>query len=78
MKKQKLMSVISNILLAIGAALGALALYLSFSLRAGLPAGVCPIDNNRPLLYISVAILIASFVFSVVADRLKKREQLKP
>lgn len=77
MKKHKLFSLISNILLGIGAALGALALYLSFSLRASLPPGVCPIDNNRPLIYIAIAVLIGSFVLSIITDRMKKRDHIK-
>lgn len=77
MKNHKLLSLISNILLGIGAALGALALYLSFSLRASLPPGVCPIDNNRPLIYIAIAILIGSFVLSIIADRIKKSDHIK-
>ncbi len=71
MKKHKLYSLISNVLLGIGAALGALALYLSFSLKASLPPGVCPIDNSRPLIYIAIGILLVSFVFSVIADKMK-------
>ena len=76
MKKHKRLSLISNILLGIGTALGALALYLSFSLRASLPPGVCPIDNNRPLMYIAIAFLLVSFVLSIFADRMKKRADL--
>lgn len=73
MKHYKIYSLISNILLGIGAVLGALALYLSLSLRASLPPGVCPIDNNRPLMYIAIGVLLISFVLSVIADRIKKR-----
>jgi len=77
MNNYKLLSLISNILLGIGAVLGALSLYLSFSLRASLPPGVCPIDNNRPLIYIAITALLASFVLSVIADRIKKRSDQK-
>lgn len=76
MKKHKLFSLISNILLGIGAALGALALYLSFSLSASLPPGVCPIDNNRPLIYIAIGVLLISFVLSIIADKIKKRSNI--
>jgi NhaP-type Na+/H+ or K+/H+ antiporter len=77
MKKHRLLSLISNILLGAGAVLGAVALYLSFSLRASLPPGVCPIDNNRPLIYIAIAVLLGSFVLSVIADRMKKRDHIQ-
>lgn len=77
MKTLKILSLISNILLGIGAIIGAVALYLSFSLRASLPPGVCPIDNNRPIIYIALAILVASFILSVIADRIKKRDHIE-
>jgi hypothetical protein len=73
MKTQKVLSLISNILLFIGAGLSVLAITLSFTVRASLPPGVCPIDNNRPLYFSAIAILIASFILSLYADRLKKR-----
>ena len=76
MEKHKLFSLISNIMLGIGAILGGLALYLSFSLRANLPPGVCPIDNNRPLIYIAIAVLLISFVLSLLAERMKKRSYI--
>ena len=76
MEKHKLFSLISNIMLGIGAVLCVLALYLSFSLRASLPPGVCPIDNNRPLIYIAIAVLLISFVLSLLAERMKKRSYI--
>ncbi len=76
MEKHKLFSLISNILLGIGAVLCVLALYLSFSLRASLPPGVCPIDNNRPLIYIAIAVLLISFVLSLLAERMKKSSSI--
>lgn len=72
MKKYNPLSLISTILLGIGAVIGAIALYLSFSLKASLPPDVCPIDPNRPLIYIAIAVLVASFVLSVIADKKKK------
>lgn len=77
MKKQKLFSLISNIMLGGGVIIGALALYLSLSVRASLPPGVCPIDNNRPLFYIAIGLLAGSFVLSVISDRKKKAKTQK-
>jgi hypothetical protein len=77
MKKQKAMSLISNLLLGIGAVLSVLVITLSITTRASLPPGVCPIDNNRPLIYVAIAILAVSFVLSLDADKLKKSDNKK-
>ncbi len=73
MNHKKVLSLISNILFYLGAGLSALAIVLTITIRASLPPGVCPIDNNRPLYFTAVAVLISSFVLSVLAGRLKKR-----
>ena len=52
--------------------MAALALYLIISTRLSLPPGVCPIDNNRPLIFASIAVLLVSLVLSIAADRHKK------
>lgn len=33
--------------------------------RRSLPAGTCPINNNATLFYISIGLLIISFIFSL-------------
>ena len=73
MKNKKVLSLISNILFFVGAGLSVLAIVLTITVRASLPPGVCPIDNNRPLYFAAIAVLIASFVLSVFAGRLGKR-----
>ncbi len=67
------MKIISNILFGVGAAIGALGLYLIISTNLSLPPGVCPIDNNRPLLFVAIGILVISLLLSFAADRYKKR-----
>lgn len=73
MNRQKLVTLISNTLLAVGAGLSILAIVLTVTVRASLPSGVCPVDSNRPLYFTAIGMLIASFALSIYADRLKKR-----
>lgn len=73
MQTKKVLSLISNILFYLGAGLSVLAIILTITVRASLPPGVCPIDNNRPLIWTAVAMLIASLILSVLAGRLNKR-----
>lgn len=42
--------------------------------RSRLPEGVCPIDNNSYLIYISISLLIVSFIFSIVLSHLEKKQ----
>ena len=72
MKEKRTLKILSNILFALGAAMAALALYLIISTRLSLPPGACPIDNNRPLIFASIGVLLISLVFSFAADRHKK------
>jgi len=64
MKRKKVFKIISNILFAAGGGLAVYALVSIFTTRANLPAGVCPIDPARPLLYVAIGILAASLVLS--------------
>ncbi len=73
MKKQNLLSLISNILLGIGAGLCVLSVTLTIMVRASLPPGVCPIDSNRWLFLSAIGMLAASLALSIYANRLKKR-----
>lgn len=35
-----------------------------------LPAGACPIDDNRPLMYTAIGFLIVYLIISTIIDRL--------
>jgi len=63
-KLQKTLSILSNISLAAGAAIGLYALVNTFLLYRNLPAGVCPIDMNRPWMYTAIVFLGLSFILS--------------
>lgn len=74
MRKQKVVSILSNTLFGAGTLISIAAIILTVSLRASLPPDVCPIDNNRPLYFIAAAMLVGSLALSIYGDLLKKRE----
>ncbi|HEX2946298.1 MAG TPA: hypothetical protein VHT96_10130 [Clostridia bacterium] len=54
----------SNAFMFIGGALGIYALWNIYVQRGRLPAGVCPVNNNRPELYAAIVLCVASFILS--------------
>lgn len=62
--RQKILSYLSNGTLIAGAATGAYALVKIYLLKSRLPAGACPVTDNRPLMYTSIALCCISFVLS--------------
>ena len=62
---------ISQILFYAGAATGVFALIRTWLLNRSLPEGVCPIDTNRPLLYVALGMLAASLLLDLVFPRKK-------
>ncbi len=73
MNKQNTLSLISSILLGIGAGLCVLSVTLTIMVRASLPPGICPIDSNRWLFFSAIGMLAASLALSIYVDRLKKQ-----
>jgi len=57
-------SLISNVLLAIGVVISVIVLVKAYVFTPDLPAGACPLTLSRPWLYLSIALLVASLVFS--------------
>lgn len=74
--KQKLFSHLSTITLIIGALIGGYALVSSFIFQSKYP-GTCPITDNRPIIYISIAFLVASFILTIFEQRRKKAAEKK-
>jgi hypothetical protein len=74
-KLQKTMSVISNVLFGAGAVIGLYVLVKTVMLYQSLPPGVCPIDANRTWMYISVALLILSILFSFFEPKKEKKKK---
>lgn len=64
---------VSNWLLALGVLAGGLGYYNIYKIKSELPPGVCPINNNRSLLFISIFLLVLSIVTSFINDRVSKK-----
>ena len=61
---RKALAAASNVSLIAGAAIGIYAGVKTYLLYRSLPAGMCPIDPNRPWLYASAALCVLSFLLS--------------
>lgn len=64
---------ISNYIFYIGLVVAVYGLYKSFISTRGLPPGACPIENNRPKLYLAIILLLLSYIMSYINDRQKKK-----
>lgn len=62
--KRKVISYVSNALMFIGAALGLYVLLNIYAIRGRLPAGICPVNDNRPMLYAAIVLCCLSFILS--------------
>ncbi len=56
---------ISNGVFGIGIILSVTALVRMFLLRRSLPAGVCPVDESRWIVYSAIAFLLCAFILSL-------------
>lgn len=56
-----------------GILVAAYGLYKIYIDRRGLPLGACPIENNRPIMYIGIALLVISLVLDFVGDFEKRK-----
>lgn len=75
MNKIKLsLNKLSNLLFYMGILLGVIGYDQIYKVRATLPPGVCPIDNNRGLIIIAALMLISSVVTSVLYERNLKQK----
>ena len=52
-----------------GFSLGVYSLYKTFIANKNLPAGVCPVDNYRWMMYLSVGILLVSMGIQEIIKR---------
>lgn len=71
--KIKAIPLISNILMAAGAASGLFVLAKTYLFTGNLPAGACPVTLNRPWLYLSIGLLVLSLVLSFFEPKKQKR-----
>ncbi len=73
--KNKRFTYLSNLTLAIGGGLGLYVLIDFIIQKIRLPAGACPLSNNRPLVITAIILLAISFVFSIFEQQQKKKSK---
>lgn len=56
----------------IGTVIGVYALVEIYLIKSRLPAGVCPVTHNKPLLYASIILCCISFILSFFETKPKK------
>lgn len=69
---KRYISIISNVLLAVGAGIGLFVLAKAYLFNGPLPAGSCPLTLNQSWLYFSMALLLLSFVLSFFEPKKQK------
>lgn len=72
--KQKILSYVGNGALLIGAAIGIYVLVDSYLVRRNLPAGTCPITDNKPWIYTAIIMCGISFILSFFDTHKKTKE----
>lgn len=65
-----------NYMMNIGIATSIYSMYKIYDGKKGLPEGVCLINDNSTILYISITILVISLILSVIYD-IKNKNKLK-
>lgn len=73
-RKMKKYLSFSNMIFIIAIAIFAYGVYNIFIVRQMLPAGVCPIDNNRPILFLGVFFMLISIFVSYIEDKIKNKK----
>ncbi|WP_461206831.1 hypothetical protein [Clostridium sp. DL1XJH146] len=69
---------ITNIYFLVAILVSAYALLKTYYFdRIGLPEGVCPVDNNRPLMYLSIGLLVTYFIGTYFIEKKLKNEEEK-
>ncbi|MBU5292467.1 hypothetical protein FYJ27_02530 [Anaerosalibacter bizertensis] len=66
---------ISNYIFYTGLLVAVYGLYKIYISRRGLPQGVCPIDDNRPIMYIAIGLFIVSLVLYTICDFQEKKKK---
>ncbi len=66
---------ISNWLFYLGIFIGALGYYRIYKVKSALPPGVCPVNDNRWMLFLGVFILLLSVIITYVSDWLANHKE---
>lgn len=71
--KQKILTYVGNGALIVGAVIGLYVLVDSYLIRRNLPAGTCPITDNKPWIYTAIVLFGISFIVSFFDTGKKQR-----
>lgn len=64
---------ISDYIFYTGFLVAAYGFYKIYINRSGLPQGVCPVDDNRPILYVAIGMFLISLILYIIDDFQKKK-----
>ena len=73
-RKMKQYISFSNMIFIIAIAIFVYGVYNIYIVRKMLPVGVCPIDNNRPILFLGVFFMLISILVSYIEDKIKRNK----
>jgi Na+/H+ antiporter NhaA len=73
--KSKILSYLSYGALIIGAAIGVYIIADIYIVNSKLPTGVCPVTNNKLLIYTAIALCGVSFILSFFEPKVKETKK---
>lgn len=65
---------LSNILFTVAIIISLYGFYKIYEVRKHLPVGACPIEDNRPILYLGIFFMISSIIVSYIEDKSIKKQ----
>jgi len=68
---------ISTYLMGVGILIAIYGGYKIYSTTAYLPQGSCPIEDNRPVMFVAIGALMMSLILSFVSDIINKANKNK-
>ena len=71
---KKMLSYLSSGLLIIGASIGVYTLVKIHLISSKLPSGVCPVTNNRPMMYVAISLCCISYILSFFESKTIKKQ----
>lgn len=66
----------SNIIFIAAICIFIYGLYKIYTIRQVLPSGVCPVNDNRPILFIGIFLMLLSILISYFEDKQKNKKSL--
>lgn len=70
---KKSLEKIGNCIFCTGVLVAAYGLYQIYINRKGLPSGVCPVNENRTIMYLAISMFIISLILYTIYDFKEKK-----